>query len=489
VFQSLIIAALEISLLIWIGMWILLDRRYKWSDFILYVVLTFIFTYYGLSLIGQWVRPLVFVFTFTIANFRKNDWIPEARTNFFYLSIVFLMIILGRPWSEVIVFNAISFSYEYELLFLLLFQIVIGITLFFFARSVLKKLEITDFVSRIDDDYRSYLLIGTGTVLSLYYGVTFIPEAFGINSIQPVYLTLLTIIAFGLILLFTVIIKKEMILIRYNATLADINSQLISKQKEIAQKEALIENLDNKIKDVGRVQKQLRDFEHGQRELIIALAGGIKSGDKKAMYELLGQYDAKVQKVLKQRPYFPDVNQLVTSELMPVRCLLLSKADQAIKERVRFTVEVSTEIIDIGMPVLDFIDILGVWLNNAIEEAMYTEKKWVHTSFILDEDPDGVTILEVRVTNSCRENTVCLTIINKQGVTTKGEGRGCGLPIVEEMMIKNENIYVSTRVSDGKFMQLLEIVFDVSEEQDEPEINTELEVHNVPELRKESYAS
>ena len=458
--QSITMQALDVSLLIWIGMWILSDRRYKWSTFILYVVLTFILMYYGLLLINIWVRPLVLIFAFTIANFRKGVLIPETKANSFHLAIVILMMILGRPWSEFIVDTVPLYS-EYELLFLFTFQIIVCITLLFFARNVLKKLEITDFVRRVDDDYGLSLIIGTTTILILHHSVIFIPAAFGIPIIHhPFHITLFTLTAFGLLLLFTLILKKEMLLIRYNATLDNINAQLVSKQKEIAQKEVLIENLDNKIRDVSRVQKQLRDFEHGQRELIIALAGGIESGDKDAMYKLLGQYDAKVQKVLTQRPYFPDVNQLATSELMPVRCLLLAKADQANKERVKFTVEVSTEILDIGMPVLDFVDILGVWLNNAIEEAMYTEEKWVHTSFILDEDLDGVIILEVRVTNSCRENTVCLTIINRQGVTTKGEGRGSGLPIVEEMMIKHENVYVSTKVSDGKFMQLLEIIIE-----------------------------
>ena len=475
-FPSSIILAIDASLLIWIGMWILLDRRYKWSTFILYVVLTFLFTYFGFLLIDHWVRPLVFVFTFTIANLRKGGWIPEATTNFFHLSIVVLMILMGRPWSDLIVHSIMSLPSEYELISLLLVQIAICITLFFIARAVLKKLEITDFTRRIDDDYGLSLLIGTGTVLSFQYGVIFIPVAYGIDSIQPIYMTLLTIIATGLILLFIIIIKKEITLVRYNEALAGIKSQLVSKQREIAQKEALIENLDNKIRDVGRVQKQLRDFEHGQRELIIALAGGIESGDKAAVYKLLGQYDAKVQKVLKQRPYYPDVNQLTTSELMPVRCLLLSKADRAIKGSIKFTVEVSTEILDIGMPVLDFIDILGVWLNNAIEEAIYTEKKWVHTSFILDKEPDGATVLEVRVSNSCRKNTVCLTIINQQGVTTKGEGRGNGLPIVEEMMMKHENIYVSTKVSDGEFMQLLEIVIDAHGMHNEFEVYNDLEV-------------
>ena len=468
--QSYIILALDISILIWIGMWLILDKKYEWPTFILYVISTFIFTYYGFSLIDQWIRPLVFIFTFTIANLRKGGWIPEAKTNFFHLAIVFMMIIMGRPWAMLIVDNLVSNS-EYEQLFLLLLQIVICITLILIARGVLKKLEITDFVSRLDDDYVPSLIIGTGTVLSFHYAVIFIPVAFDMPSIQPAFMTMLTFIASGLILLFIVIIKKEMILIRYNTTLADINSKLVTKQREIVQKEALIENLDNKIMDVGRVQKHLRDFEHGQRELVIALAGGIESGDKKAMYKLLGQYNAKVQKVLKQRPYFPDVNQLATSELMPVRCLLLSKADLAIKEGIKFTVEVSTEILDIGMPVLDFIDILGVWLNNAIEEAVYTEQKWIHTSFILDEDLDGIAVLEVRVTNSCRENTVCLTVINQQGVTTKGDGRGCGLPIVEDMMMKHENIYVSTKVSDGKFMQLLEIVVDAQGVHNELEVS------------------
>ena len=110
--------------------------------------------------------------------------------------------------------------------------------------------------------------------------------------------------------------------------------------------------------------------------------------------------------------------------------------------------------------------------DNIKEEFDRYKKLSVHvkdTSFILDEDSDGVAILEIRVTNSCRENVLNLSTINEQGISTKGEGRGSGLPIVEKMMLKYENIYISTKVSDGKFMQLLEIVLEAPELQNEEE--------------------
>lgn len=488
--NQLLIIALTKSLLVWIGMWILLNKRYKWPTFILYVVLASIFTYYGFLFIGQLVRPALFIFVFTISNLRKDGWIPEAKVNFFHLSIVFITIILGRAWANLITYaispsndwDTISINkYGYyvlaegdELPISLLFKIIICIVVFFFMRKVLKKSGITDFIGRIDAEYSTLLAVGIGTILLCYYGVTlalliFNVECSGMTRVQHIYMAMLTFVASGLILLSSVIIKKEMILVQRNATLANINIQLYNKQEEIVQKEALIKSLDSKIMDTGNVQKQLRDFKHGQNELLVALGGAIESGDKKVIYELLGQYGIKIQEVSKHELEFPDVSQLKTSQLMPLRFFLLSKSYDAIREKINFTTEMSTEILEIGMPVLDFIDILGIWLNNAIEEAIHTEEKWIHTSFILEKYPDGLTILEVRVTNSCREGTLNPTLANQQGVSTKGAGRGHGLPIVEEMMMKHENIYVNTKVSDGKFMQLLEIVLNAQEMENEGE--------------------
>ena len=478
--QPLILAVGQ-SLLIWIGMWMLLNRRYKWSTFILYVVLTSIFVYYNALLIGQWGRATLFLFTFTISSLRKGGWIFEAKTNFFHLAIVHIIMMLGRAWAELIAYWIYGYSELaefYELPLMLSFTALICVIAFFFVQGALKKSGITDFIGRIDAEYSTLLVVGIGIILLCYYGVILSPllfdiECAGMIYMNPIYMTMLTFITTGLVLLFSAIIKKEMILIRRNASLANINVQLSYKQEEILQKEALIESLDNKIMNMGNVHKRLRDFEHGQQELLMALGGSIESNDKEIAYELLEEYGVKVQEVLKHGSNFPDANQLITAKLMPVRSLLYSKADDAINESITFTIETPAVIDDIGMPVLDFIDILGVWLTNAIEEAMHAEEKWIHTSFILEKDPNGLNLLEVRVTNSCRKNALNPTLA--QGVSTKGEGRGSGLRIVEEMMLKHEHIYVSTKVSDEKFMQLLEIVLDMPEVESEPVVYDEEE--------------
>ena len=485
----LLIIALGRSLLIWTGMWILLSRKYKWSIFILYVMLTTIFLHLTTLLFGQWASETLFIFTFAISNLRKNGWVAEAKTNFFYLSIVRMVMILARAWAEFAsyqIYGTYALENFYELPFALFLNVIICIIAFLFVRNALKKTGITVFATRIDVEFQTLLAVGAGIILLCYYGVNLLPMILdipcsGMVYMQPIYMTMLSIITGGLILLFSAIIKKEMLLNKHNASLANvtaefaninaslanvtaefanINAQLSYKQEELREKEALIESLDQKIMNSGNVNRKLRDFEHGQQELLWALGGSIESDDKEMVYELLAEYGVKVQEVLNHEPSFPDASHLTSSKLMPVRNLLYVKANEAMKEAIDFTLEIPTKIEDIGMPILDFVDIIGIWLTNAIEEARHTEDKWVHTSLILGQDPDGLTLLEARVTNSCRETALSPTVAYKQGATTKGEGRGSGLRIVEEMMLKHEHIHVSTKVSNRKYMQLLEIVLD-----------------------------
>jgi len=471
----LLMVALGKSLLIWTGIWILLSKRYKWSTFILYIVSTTIFLYYVSLFFGQWEVVALFIFAFVISNLRKNGWVAGAKINFFYLAIVRMIMIFVRAWAEFVaykIYGIDALENFYELPLALFLNVMICLAMFFIVRSALKKTGITDFIVGIDSEYRTLLAVGTGIILLCYYGVKLMPVILvvpcsGMLYVQPIYMTMLSLITAGLILLFSAIIKKEMLLNKRNATLANvtaelanINEQLFYKQEEIREKEALIESLDNKIMNSSNVNRKLRDFEHGQQELLWALGGSIESDDKGMLYELLEEYGVKVQEVLKNSSNFPDASHLASSKLMPVRNLLYSKANDAMKASIQFTLEIPTKIEDIGIPVLDFVDIIGVWLTNAIEEATHTEEKWIHTSFILAQDPDGVSLLEARVTNSCRAEVLSPVVAYKQGVTTKGEGRGNGLRIVEEMMIKHEHIHVSTKVSDKKYMQLLEIVLD-----------------------------
>lgn len=222
-------------------------------------------------------------------------------------------------------------------------------------------------------------------------------------------------------------------------------------------KDQLIKYLEDQIAVIGNFQKELRDFKHGQAELLVAINASIESGDKQLMRKLLDQYNIRVKEIFELEPKFPFVSNL-TGTLMPVRHLILAKANLSQMHGVSLTAEIPVEISDIPLPLLDFIDILGVWLNNAIEEAILTEEKTVHVSFIVDENLGGSPVLELRVSNSFRPKSIhCLDVLYQQGVSTKGDNRGKGLAIVREKLMMHDNIHIKTQILNNKFIQLLEI--------------------------------
>lgn len=227
--------------------------------------------------------------------------------------------------------------------------------------------------------------------------------------------------------------------------------------EKLCQKDQLINYLERQIADIGDIQQKLRDFKHGQIEILVALNASIESGDKEVVKKLLHQYRIRVDEIIKLEPKFPYVSNLVGSELMAVRHLILDKANFAQTEGVRLTAEIPAEINHIPMPILDLVDILGVWLNNAIEEAVHTKEKFVHVSFIMDKDNDQ-DMLVVRVSNSSRLCVIDAHTLNQQGVSSKGEDRGSGLRIVQDKLMVHDNIHIKTQVMDHKFVQILEII-------------------------------
>jgi len=474
--QPLLIA-LDMSILIWIGMWILLKKRYKWFTILMYIVLTFLFTYYGFIFLEQGIRPIIFIFIFVISNFRKNGWGGgEIRENFFHISLVFMINMLSRTWSNFVMYHITGYYTVYDaneshyLVELyssplsLLIKSFIFIGLLFCVRSGLKKIKFTTFMEQVDTIYGVILSAGTG-LLFICYGITlFLPIILGITCsgmilIQAVYMTMLAFISLGLVVLFSVILKKEIALIEKKETASKLEEKICNYKAEVLELEAQIESLDRIVVNSNAIQQKLRDFNHGENEFILALAGVFESGDKEAMYEILKQYKKEVTEMTQGILTYSEIGRLKSSELFTVRKVLLAKIAKANDHSIKFTLEIPVEIEELGIPALKFIEILGVWLENAIEEAMLTEEKWVHTSFILDEKIDGPTALEFRVSNSCRKEIISFNTLSKRGFTTKGEGRGNGLPIVETVTDKYENIFAGHEYKDGKFIQTLEIEF------------------------------
>lgn len=95
--------------------------------------------------------------------------------------------------------------------------------------------------------------------------------------------------------------------------------------------------------------------------------------------------------------------------------------------------------------------LIGIYTDNAIEEAKETKKK-----IVLIEIYEMNQSANIIISNTYRENKVITNRFDK-GVTTKGKGRGNGLYFAMKMLSKNTWIEESQKTIDNYYIETLKI--------------------------------
>ena len=133
-----------------------------------------------------------------------------------------------------------------------------------------------------------------------------------------------------------------------------------------------------------------------------------------------------------------------------LKALLVFKMAMMEKKSIEFETVIDEDLEDTIIPSDDMCNIMGVFLDNAIDAATQTEEPYISLSIIRN---DGNLIISVM--NSIKDNTIDTAKIFKKGYSSKGEGRGFGLFLVDEIIKKYEELELQTRVEDGLFIQEL----------------------------------
>ena len=100
----------------------------------------------------------------------------------------------------------------------------------------------------------------------------------------------------------------------------------------------------------------------------------------------------------------------------------------------------------------DISKIIGVYIDNAIEAASESEEKVIEVQFYLENE--NITL--------CLGNTftgeIDLTKIDSEGYSTKGNNRGYGLPLANDLLAKYKDVLSSERtIIDNYYVQKLMI--------------------------------
>jgi len=197
------------------------------------------------------------------------------------------------------------------------------------------------------------------------------------------------------------------------------------------------------------IQKQMRIFRHDYQNQMSSLYLSSQKGDienvEKSLKTMINDFDEHIGKKMNI------TNQLANIQIPEVKSLLMKKMTEMQKSNISVKLEVLYPFSKINMPVFDFIRCLGILIDNAMEEVKENNGK-IH--FVFFAATNGQ--LTMTISNTIRREIDCEKIF-QEGYSTKGNNRGMGLSILQEMIHHSENVTMETRVENNEFIQEITI--------------------------------
>ena len=224
-----------------------------------------------------------------------------------------------------------------------------------------------------------------------------------------------------------------------------LKSEIIYKQKL---KEA--ENLKEYTNSLEEMYEDLRRFRHDYINIISSIVGYVDDNDiiglKNHIYKNIIPLEQNINKNNTK------IHLLKNIKLSELKGLVSSKLIRAQELNINVTVDIIEEIENINIDAVTLCRIIGILIDNGIEECVTIENSYITFGIIKNSSS-----IDFIVANSCRENIEPIYILNSKGFSTKGNNRGLGLAIVEELIEDNSNLILDTIVEKGTFTQILTV--------------------------------
>ncbi|WP_300120435.1 sensor histidine kinase [uncultured Enterococcus sp.] len=191
-------------------------------------------------------------------------------------------------------------------------------------------------------------------------------------------------------------------------------------------------------------QEQSARFRHDYKNLILSLKEKAEFSQDTALKEKIESLEHYSQ------PYLTDkfaYRYLKNVKNDYVKSLLISKLYTASQKYIHCTFECPNVIHNIPMDIFDFVRVLGILIDNALEAAEESEQKELAVAIYQDKEQ-----LEISIINSCNQAKESINQLTKKGVTTKKGHSGLGLSNIEEINRKNENMFVNYQMEAEQFI-------------------------------------
>ena len=197
------------------------------------------------------------------------------------------------------------------------------------------------------------------------------------------------------------------------------------------------------------IRLEARAFRHDYKNLLAGLSQQAGEGELEGLRRTLSELDAGFDRRLGQR--IQASAQIGNLQIPEVRSLLLSKLTAMGEKGVECRLEALYPVTSVHMDVWDYVRCLGILIDNALEAALDTERPWVEIVLLAQDRR-----VFLRVSNPYA-NPVDPEGMWTEGWSTKGAGRGLGLPSYQRILEGCPGASPCTSWDGGVFVQELTV--------------------------------
>ena len=223
-------------------------------------------------------------------------------------------------------------------------------------------------------------------------------------------------------------------------------------QEKLNQEQTLrYRDMERYSRHIEELYKEVRSFRHDYSNLLTSLRLGIEEEDMEQIKEVYDSVLKDSSEKLQDNKY--DLGRLVNIRDKALKSLLAGKFLKARDKKIVFNVEVPEEIQVEGMRLLDFLTIVSILCDNAIEASAETNQPHVSIAFFKNGAQETFII-----ENSIKEEGIDISEIFSFGASSKGEERGVGLYTVMKIVESHPNTSLNTTCQNQVFRQVFTII-------------------------------
>lgn len=212
-----------------------------------------------------------------------------------------------------------------------------------------------------------------------------------------------------------------------------------------------LESAEAYNKSLSILHDNVRGFKHDFDNIVATIGGYVKTEDMEGLKKYYYELEEDCQKVNNIATLNPNI-----INNPGIFNLLSSKYHEADSKGIKINMEIFLDLNTLNMKIYEFSRILGILLDNAIEEAEKCDEKQINIKFRNEQSKNRQVII---VENTYSNKDVDVDEIFYKGFSSKDNHSGLGLWEVKQVLKRNSNINLFTSKDEKYFKQQLEIYY------------------------------